>query len=52
MKNVNINASRLFGFVITEMKNSSLEKIMPEMYARHHSRLVETALIRIENHSN
>ena len=29
-----------------EMKNYNVEKLMPEMYARHHSKILEDALAK------
>lgn len=36
----------MFGFSMNEMKNYNCEKLMPEMYARNHSRVLKQALAK------
>jgi PAS domain S-box-containing protein len=40
----NSGASRIFGYTAIELKNHSVEKLMPEMYAKNHSKILEEAL--------
>jgi hypothetical protein len=34
----------VFGFQQYELKNQKVEKLMPEIYGRHHSKILEEAL--------
>lgn len=42
--NCNVGAQRVFGYSMNEMINHHVEKLMPEMYAKGHSRVLEEAL--------
>jgi len=42
----NACASRIFGYTIAEMKNHNVEKLMPEMYAKNHSKVLDDALAK------
>ena len=42
----NAGASRIFGYTAVEMKNHNVEKLMPEMYAKNHSRVLDDALAK------
>jgi PAS domain S-box-containing protein len=43
---VNSGASRIFGYTANEMKNHNVEKLMPEMYAKNHSKILDDALAK------
>ena len=50
---LNCGVSRLFGFTLNELRNHSIEKIMPELYVRPHRKVLENALNKgAENVSN
>ena len=40
----NIGACKIFGYSINEIRNYHVEKLMPEMYAKNHSKVLEEAL--------
>lgn len=40
----NAGACRIFGYSMNEIKNHNVEKLMPEMYAKNHGKLIEDAL--------
>lgn len=42
----NAGASRIFGYTPAEMKNHNVKKLMPEMYAKNHSRILDDALAK------
>lgn len=42
----NASACKLFGYEPLELKNHHVEKLMPEMYARHHSLVMSEALAK------
>lgn len=42
----NSGASRIFGYTLNEMKNHNVEKLMPEMYAKNHSKVLDEALAK------
>lgn len=44
--NCNSGASRIFGYTVYEMKNHNVEKLMPEMYAKNHSKILDDALAK------
>jgi PAS domain S-box-containing protein len=44
--NCNSGASRIFGYTSNEMRNHNVEKLMPEMYARNHSKILDEALAK------
>ena len=42
----NAGACRIMGYTINELKNHNVEKLMPEMYAKNHSRILDDALAK------
>jgi len=42
----NMSACRIFGYTLSEVKNHNVEKLMPEMYAKEHSKMLEEALAK------
>jgi PAS domain S-box-containing protein len=44
MLNCNAGALRIFGYTIYEIKNHNVERLMPEMYAKGHSKVLDDAL--------
>ena len=42
----NAGATRIFGYQPLEIRNHNVEKLMPEMYAKNHSKVLEDALIK------
>lgn len=44
IQQVNAGAVRTFGFQVFELKNQKIEKLMPEMYAKNHTKILEEAL--------
>lgn len=44
--NCNAGASRIFGYTASEIKNHNVEKLMPEMYAKNHSKVLDDALAK------
>jgi len=42
----NAGALRLFGYTIAEVKNHNVKKLMPEMYAKNHTRVLEKAILK------
>jgi len=43
---LNASALKLFGYTYSEMKDHNVEKLMPEMYASNHSKILEEALAK------
>ena len=48
--NLNQGASRIFGYTKSEMIGQNIEKLMPSIYARHHSKVLRSALQRGPEH--
>lgn len=46
MTQCNAGAIRIFGYSQLEIKNHNVEKLMPEMYGSHHSKVLEEALAK------
>ena len=44
--NCNAASARVFGYKIKEMINQNVEKLMPEMYAKEDSNVLEEALAK------
>ena len=44
--NCNLGSCRIFGYTFNEMKNHQVEKLMPEMYAKNHSKILDDALAK------
>jgi PAS domain S-box-containing protein len=44
--NCNASACRIFGFTSPEIKGHNVEKLMPEMYANNHSKILDEALAK------
>jgi PAS domain S-box-containing protein len=42
----NAGACRIFGYTSSEIKNHNVEKLMPEMYAKNHSKILDDALAK------
>lgn len=42
----NAGACRILGYTMNEIKNHNVEKLMPEMYAKNHSRVLDDALAK------
>ena len=42
----NSGACKIFGYSIAEMRNHNVEKLMPEMYAKNHSKVLDEALAK------
>ena len=42
----NAGASRITGFLVNEILFHHVEKLMPEMYAKHHSKVLDDALAK------
>ena len=42
----NAGACRILGYTMNEIKNHNVEKLMPEMYAKNHSRILDDALAK------
>mmetsp|Transcript_29897 Transcript_29897/g.29065 ORF Transcript_29897/g.29065 Transcript_29897/m.29065 type:complete len:405 (+) Transcript_29897:1690-2904(+) len=42
----NMSACRIFGYTLSEVKNHNVEKLMPEMYAKNHSKVLDEALAK------
>jgi len=42
----NMSACRIFGYTLSEIKNHNVEKLMPEMYAKNHSKVLDEALAK------
>lgn len=40
----NSGSCRIFGYTVGEMKNHNVEKLMPEVYAKNHSKILDDAL--------
>lgn len=40
----NASSCRLFGFTMAEIRGHNVEKLMPEMYAKRHNKVLEDAL--------
>ena len=42
----NAGALKIFGYNFAELKNYNVEKLMPEMYAKNHSKVLDEALAK------
>jgi len=42
----NSGACRILGYTMSEIKNHNVEKLMPEVYAKNHSRILDDALAK------
>lgn len=42
----NYGSSRITGYTYGEIKNYNVEKLMPEMYAKNHSKILDDALAK------
>ena len=42
----NGGACRIFGYGPSEIKNHNIEKLMPEMYAKNHSKILDDAVTK------
>ena len=42
----NAGATRIFGYTAFEIKNHNVERLMPDMYAKNHSKVLEDALMK------